>query len=371
MCSLKRTALYDLHRELGAKFVPFAGYDMPVQYPMGVKGEHLHTRAQCGLFDVSHMGQVEVRGEQAAERLETLAPANFVGLAEGHQRYAFFTTEEGGIYDDFMTVNAGDHLYLVVNAACKEQDLALLRTGLGGDVEVTLRDDRALLALQGPAAHAVMLKVLPEATQLLFMQHGRYQHEGHDIWVSRSGYTGEDGFELSLPNEYAERFARLLLEHPEVEPIGLGARDSLRLEAGLCLYGNDITQTTDPVAADLIWAIGKARRQGGEREAGFPGANVIVSRLIERDDARRRVGLIAEGRAPVREGTVLFSADHHEVGKVTSGTFGPSVGKPIMMAYVDPGEAALGTQLFAEVRGKRLPVQVSQMPFVTTHYYRG
>ncbi|MGJ8513184.1 Aminomethyltransferase [Carnimonas sp. R-84981] len=371
MCGLKRTALYDLHCELGAKLVPFAGYEMPVQYPLGVKGEHLHTRAKCGLFDVSHMGQIELRGSQVAERLETLAPANFIGLGEGQQRYGLFTTEDGGIYDDFMTVNAGDHLYLVVNAACKEQDLALLRTGLGSDVEVTLRDDRALLALQGPSAHAVMQTVLPEATQLLFMQHGRYQHEGQDIWVSRSGYTGEDGFEISLPNAYAERFTRTLLEHPEVGAIGLGARDSLRLEAGLCLYGHDIDQSTDPVAAGLIWAIGKARRQGGEREAGFPGANVIVSRLIERDDARRRVGLVAEGRAPVREGALLFSADDREVGKVTSGTFGPSLGKPIMMAYVESDQAALGTQLFAEVRGKRLPVVVSKMPFVPANYYRG
>lgn len=371
MCSLKRTPLYHLHEESGARFVPFAGYEMPVQFANGVKREHEHTRKACGLFDVSHMGQVELHGEQAASRLEGVAPADFIGLAQGQQRYSFFTTAEGGIYDDFMTVNAGDHLYLVVNAACKEQDLALLRTGLEGGVEVVPRDDRALLALQGPQAHQVMARVLPEATELLFMQHGRYELEGESLWVSRSGYTGEDGFEISVGNEYAETFARRLLDEPEVEPIGLGARDSLRLEAGLCLYGHDIDQSTDPVSASLIWAIGKVRRQGGEREAGFPGANVIVSRLLNRDESNKRVGLVGEGRAPIREGARLFDEQDHEVGHVTSGTFGPTLGKPVMMGYVAIAHSQVDTRLFAEVRGKKLPVTVTRMPFVPAHYYRG
>lgn len=370
MCSLKRTPLYALHEECGAKFVPFAGYEMPVQFALGVKREHEHTRSACGLFDVSHMGQVELHGKRLAEQLEALAPADFIGLEEGQQRYSFFTTSEGGIYDDFMTVNAGNHLYLVVNAACKEQDLAILRTGME-DVQVDLLEERALLALQGPAAAEVLARLLPESGQLTFMQHARYELEGHSLWVSRSGYTGEDGFEISVPNQYAEAFARKLLENPEVEPIGLGARDSLRLEAGLCLYGHDIDQKTDPVSANLIWAIGKSRRQGGEHEAGFPGAGVIVSRLINRDELHRRVGLLGEGKAPIREGAKLYDEQDREVGYVTSGTFGPSVGKPVAMGYIETELAEVGTQVFAEVRGKKLPMTISKMPFVPARYYRG
>ncbi|ANF58261.1 glycine cleavage system aminomethyltransferase GcvT [Halotalea alkalilenta] len=371
MCSLKRTPLYSLHAEYGAKFVPFAGYEMPVQYALGVKREHEHTRAACGLFDVSHMGQVLLRGRDAAQSLEALAPGDFIDLEQGAQRYSFFTNPEGGLYDDFMTVNAGDHLYLVVNAACKDQDIALLRIGLDPSVDVVALDDRALLALQGPQAQAVMERICPEANRLLFMQHARFDVEGETLWISRSGYTGEDGFEISLPAAYAEAFARRLLGEPEVELVGLGARDSLRLEAGLCLYGHDIDEHTDPVSASLVWALAKCRRQGGEREGGFPGADVILPRLAARDELERRVGLLGEGRAPIREGTTLFDGEGREVGRVTSGTFGPTVGQPVAMGYVRAQAAALGTKLYAEVRGKRLPMEVVKLPFVPARYHRG
>ncbi|MFY0990285.1 glycine cleavage system aminomethyltransferase GcvT [Halomonas sp. C05BenzN] len=369
MSELKRTPLHDLHRELGAKLVPFAGYEMPVQYPLGVKKEHEHTRASCGLFDVSHMGQVLLSGPSPAQALETLVPADILGLAEGMQRYALFTSEEGGILDDLMVVNAGDHLYLVVNAACKEQDIAHLRRGLSEHrIEVA---DRGLLALQGPQAAAVMQRLCPEACELVFMQHARFEIEGIEVWVSRSGYTGEDGFEISVAAGDTEALARRLLAEEEVEAIGLGARDSLRLEAGLCLYGHDIDTTTTPVEAGLIWAIGKPRRRGGERAGGFPGADLILHQVEAKDHRRKRVGLLGEGRAPVREGAELFSEDGRHVGTVTSGGFGPSVGRPVAMGYVAIEEAAIGGVVHAEVRGKRLPMTVTRMPFVAPGYYRG
>ncbi|MBB3140747.1 glycine cleavage system aminomethyltransferase GcvT [Halomonas organivorans] len=365
----RKTPLYDLHLELGGKMVPFAGYSMPVQYALGVKKEHEHTRQACGLFDVSHMGQVVLRGPQAAEALETLVPADLVGLGEGMQRYGLFTAEDGGILDDLMIVNAGDHLYLVVNAACKEQDIAHLRRGLPHhEIEVL---DRGLLALQGPKAAEVMARLCPAACEMVFMQHGKFTIEGIDVWISRSGYTGEDGFEISVPAEQAEALARRLLAEQEVEPIGLGARDSLRLEAGLCLYGHDIDTGTTPVEGGLIWAIGKPRRRGGERQGGFPGADLILHQVAEKDHRRKRVGLLGEGRAPVREGAELFDAEGHAIGVVTSGGFGPSVGKPVAMGYVVIDHAAVDTTVYAEVRGKRLPMVVSKMPFVTPGYYRG
>ncbi len=370
MSELKRTPLYDLHEELGAKLVPFAGYAMPVQYPLGVKKEHEHTRSACGLFDVSHMGQLLLRGPTPAEALETLVPADIVGLQEGWQRYALFTSEEGGILDDLMVVNAGDHLYLVVNAACRDQDIAHLRRGLfeGHEIEVV---DRGLLALQGPQAAEVMGRLCPEACQMVFMQHGRFEIDGISVWVSRSGYTGEDGFEISVPADQAEVLARRLLDEPEVEAIGLGARDSLRLEAGLCLYGHDIDTQTTPVEAGLIWAIGKPRRRGGERAGGFPGADVVLHQVEARDHQRKRVGLLGEGRAPVREGAELFDAQGNAIGVVTSGGFGPSVGKPVAMGYVAIEAAEIGTGIQAEVRGKRLPMTVTKMPFVAPGYHRG
>ncbi|ATJ82894.1 glycine cleavage system aminomethyltransferase GcvT [Halomonas beimenensis] len=369
MTEQRKTPLHDLHVELGAKMVPFAGYSMPVQYPLGVKKEHEHTREACGLFDVSHMGQVLLRGDKVAEALETLVPADLVGLGEGMQRYGLFTSEEGGILDDLMIVNAGDHLYLVVNAACKEQDIAHLRRGLPRhEVEVL---DRGLLALQGPQAAAVMGRLCPEACDMVFMQHGRFEIDGIPVWISRSGYTGEDGFEISVSAEQTEALARRLLAEQEVEPIGLGARDSLRLEAGLCLYGHDIDTGTTPVEGGLIWAIGKPRRRGGERAGGFPGADLILHQVAEKDHRRKRVGLLGEGRAPVREGAELVDAEGNPVGIVTSGGFGPTVGKPVAMGYVTIDQAEVGTTVYAEVRGKRLPMTVSKMPFVTPGYYRG
>ncbi|PMR70770.1 glycine cleavage system aminomethyltransferase GcvT [Halomonas heilongjiangensis] len=369
MSELKRTPLYDLHLELGAKLVPFAGFEMPVQYPLGVKKEHEHTRGACGLFDVSHMGQVLLRGPSPAEALETLVPADVVGLPEGMQRYALFTSEEGGILDDLMVVNAGDHLYLVVNAACKDQDVAHLRRGLPDhEVEVV---DRGLLALQGPEAKAVMQRLCPDACDMVFMQHGRFEIAGLEVWVSRSGYTGEDGFEISVAADATEALARRLLAEQEVEAIGLGARDSLRLEAGLCLYGHDIDTTTTPLEAGLVWAIGKPRRRGGVRPGGFPGADLILHQIEAKDHRRKRVGLLGEGRAPVREGAELYDANGHHLGVVTSGGFGPGVGRPVAMAYVSISSAEPGTTVYAEVRGKRLPMTVSKMPFVAPGYYRG
>ncbi|MBY5969616.1 glycine cleavage system aminomethyltransferase GcvT [Halomonas denitrificans] len=369
MSDLKTTPLNALHRELGAKMVPFAGYDMPVQYPLGVKKEHEHTRAACGLFDVSHMAQILIRGDDALVALESLVPADLVGLPEGMQRYGLFTSEEGGILDDLMTVNAGDHLYLVVNAACREQDIAHLRRGLPDhEIEVV---DRGLLALQGPKAASVMQRLCPAACDMVFMQHGRFDIDGIPVWVSRSGYTGEDGFEISVPAEQTDALARKLLAEDEVEAIGLGARDSLRLEAGLCLYGHDIDTTTTPVEAGLIWAIGKPRRRGGERAGGFPGADMVLHQIEVKDHQRKRVGLLAEGRAPVREGAELYSEDNQLLGSVTSGGFGPSVGKPVAMGYVTLDHAELGTTVYAEVRGKRLPMTVTRMPVITPGYYRG
>ncbi|PMR75025.1 glycine cleavage system aminomethyltransferase GcvT [Billgrantia endophytica] len=370
MSELKHTPLHDLHLELGGKMVPFAGYDMPVQYPLGVKKEHEHTRAACGLFDVSHMGQILLHGPRPAESLETLVCADIVGLPRGMQRYALFTGQDGGILDDLMVANVGDHLFLVVNAACKDQDLALLETGLDADHHAELLD-RGLLALQGPEAAAVMRRFCPAACDMVFMQQGEFTIDGIEVWVSRSGYTGEDGFEISVPAEQAETLARRLLAEGEVEAIGLGARDSLRLEAGLCLYGHDIDIETTPVEAGLIWAIGKPRRRGGERAAGFPGADLILHQVEIKDHPRKRIGLLGEGRAPVREGAELFSDDDKSIGKVTSGGFGPSVGKPVAMGYVMIEYAEIGTTVYAEVRGKRLPMVVSKMPFVVPGYHRG
>lgn len=371
MSTLHRTPLYTLWQQRGARFVPFAGYEMPVQFEMGIKREHEHTRSQCGLFDVSHMGQMLIHGSQPARALERVSPIDAVGIAPGRQRYGLFTSSVGGIHDDFMAVNAGDHLYLVVNAACRAADAALLRSGLGEGGVLEVVEDRALLALQGPMAREVMRRLCPAATELAFMQHGRFEIMGHELWVSCSGYTGEDGFELSIPAKGAKEIAEWLLDQEEVAPIGLGARDSLRLEAGLCLYGHDMDKETNPVEASLGWAIGKARRQGGEREGGFPGADVILTQQANQDAERKRVGLQADGRAPVREGTRLYTLDGDPIGEVTSGTFGPSVGAPVAMGYVRREFCEPGQKLQAEVRGRRLDMTVTSMPFVTTHYYRG
>jgi glycine cleavage system T protein (aminomethyltransferase) len=367
---VKRTPLYALHTELGGKMVPFAGYAMPVQYPKGILKEHEHTRRQAGLFDVSHMGQVRLTGEGAAAALERLVPVDILGLASGRQRYALFTNEAGGILDDLMVTNAGDHLFLVVNAACKEQDIAHLQRHLAGDCTVTPLEDRALLALQGPQAAAVMGRIAPAVTDLVFMSFAAVEIDGADCFVTRSGYTGEDGFEISIPADKAEAVARRLLAEPEVAPIGLGARDSLRLEAGLCLYGHDMDETTTPVEASLAWALSKARRQDGPRPGGYPGAAIILRQLSE-GVSRRRVGIRPEGRAPVREGAELTDTQGRAVGQVTSGGYGPTVGGPVAMGYVERAFAKPETALHALVRGKAHPVTVAKLPFVTQNYYRG
>lgn len=365
------TPLHALHVEVGAKMVPFAGYDMPVQYALGVKKEHLHTREAAGLFDVSHMGQLRLHGEGAAAALETLVPVDVVDLAEGKQRYAFFTNEQGGILDDLMVANLGDHLFVVVNAACKDQDINHLQAHLPSGVELEIINDRALLALQGPKAAEVLARLQPAVADMLFMDIQQVQIDGIDCIVSRSGYTGEDGYEISVPADQAEALARTLTAFEEVEWIGLGARDSLRLECGLCLYGHDLDETTTPVEASLLWAIQPVRRTGGAREGGFPGADIILSQIATKDVSRKRVGLVGQTKAPVREGTELFDADGAKIGLVTSGTAGPTAGIPVSMAYVRADLVAIGTEVFAEVRGKMLPMLVEKMPFVPQRYYRG
>lgn len=375
MADLKRTVLHGLHLRLGAKMVPFAGYEMPVQYPMGVLKEHLHTRAAAGLFDVSHMGQVLVaaksgRPEDAALALEALVPVDVLGLAEGRQRYAMFTNDAGGILDDLMVANRGDHLFVVVNAACKEADIAHLRQHLGESCDVGEVRDRALLALQGPAAETALGRLVPDVAEMDFMDVAIRGWQGVELWISRSGYTGEDGFEVSVPEHRAEAFAEALLAMEEVAPIGLGARDSLRLEAGLCLYGHDIDETTSPVEAGLNWAIQKARRAGGARAGGFPGADRILRELAD-GPSRRRMGLRPEGRAPMREGTEIY-ADAEAgapVGQVTSGGYGPSIEAPVAMAYL-PAGTATGATVWGDVRGKRLPAAVVPMPFLPNRYKR-
>lgn len=373
---LKKTPLHDLNVSLGARMVPFAGYEMPVQFPAGVLKEHLHTRAAAGLFDVSHMGQVIVRARSgdntdAARALESLVPVDVVGLAEGRQRYALFTAEDGGILDDLMIANRGEHFFVVVNAACKEADLAHMMARIGDSCEVTMLTDRALIALQGPRAEAVLAELWGDIAGMRFMDVRACDLHDADCIVSRSGYTGEDGFEISIPAEQAERVCRHLLDHPDVMPIGLGARDSLRLEAGLCLYGNDIDTTTTPVEAGLEWAIQKVRRTGGDRAGGFPGADNILGQFAS-GAARRRVGLKVDGKAPVRPPARLYSdaEGKAEIGHVTSGGFGPSLEAPIAMGYVPVPLAAPGTPLFAEVRGKYLPVTVTALPFVPNTFKR-
>ncbi|WP_153448254.1 glycine cleavage system aminomethyltransferase GcvT [Vibrio algicola] len=366
-----KTPLYDVHVEAGAKMVPFAGYDMPVQYPLGVKKEHLHTRDAAGLFDVSHMGQLRLKGANAAAGLESLVPVDIIDLPAGKQRYAFFTNEQGGIMDDLMVANLGDHLFVVVNAACKAQDIAHLQANLPSDVEIEVIEDRALLALQGPKAAQVLARIEPSVSEMLFMDVKVIQLNGIECIVSRSGYTGEDGYEISVPSEQAVEFANTLTAFEEVEWIGLGARDSLRLECGLCLYGHDLDTTTTPVEASLLWGISKPRRADGERAGGFPGADIILQQIATKDVVRKRVGLVGQTKAPVREGTKLFDAADNEIGIVTSGTAGPTAGKPVSMAYVSTNLSVIGTEIFADVRGKKLPMLVEKMPFVPQRYYRG
>jgi aminomethyltransferase len=376
--ALKRTPLYALHLACEAKMVPFAGYEMPVQYAPGVLKEHQHTRGFAGLFDVSHMGQIRLRPksgkvEDAARALEVLVPQDILALAPYRQRYAQFVDMRGSILDDLMIANYGDHLFLVVNAACKANDLAHLRAFMSDSCEIEPLEDRALIALQGPKAAEVLATLSPSAAALRFMDAGPHDVMGIACFVSRSGYTGEDGFEISVPANKAQELAtRLLIDHDGiVAPIGLGARDSLRLEAGLCLWGHDIDTTTTPVEAALEWSIQKTRRNGGARPGGFLGAKVVLNQL-EHGAPRRRVGLLAEGRAPIREGAPLFaqSDDQDPIGLVTSGGFGPSTGGPVAMGYLPSALAQNGTTVLAEVRGQRRPMRVAPMPFVPSGYKR-
>jgi aminomethyltransferase len=371
--NLSRTPLYDLHVSLGARTVPFAGYEMPVQYPLGVMKEHLHTRAHAGLFDVSHMGQVELHGAEAAAALESLVPVDVIGLPAGKQRYALFTNDQGGILDDLMIFNTGSYLHLVVNAACKTQDIAHLKKHLGNRCEIRVRDDLALLALQGPGAELALASIAKDSTSIpsIFMGGARLNLAGIDCLVTRSGYTGEDGFEISVPNTHCETLAKALLAAANVQPIGLGARDSLRLEAGLCLYGHDLDTTTTPVEAALTWAIQKVRRTGGARAAGFPGADVILAQLDDSSKVKRkRVGIKPEGRAPIREGVELQNEHGQKIGIVTSGGFAPSVNAPIVMGYVDTSYASTGTKINALLRGNGASVTVVDMPFAPHRYKR-
>lgn len=361
-----RTPLYKLHLELGAKMVPFAGFALPLNYPAGIKAEHLHTRAAAGLFDVSHMGQLRLEGERRAGALETLVPVDVAGIAEGRMRYGFFTNHSGGILDDLMIANAGDHLYVVVNASRKAEDIAHLSAGLGEGARLHELTDRALLALQGPKAAEVLARVAPEVAEMAFMSTRVVRLDGVDCRLSRSGYSGEDGYEISVPADAAEALARRLLAFGEVLAIGLGARDTLRLEAGLPLYGQDLDESTSPVEAGLTWAIGKRRRE----EGGFLGAEAVLGQI--RDGAtRKRVGLAPEGRAPVREGAEVADEEGRRIGQVTSGAFSPSLGRPIAMAYLEAERTQAETRVFALVRGKPLPCLVVKLPFVRHNYYRG
>jgi len=379
---LLETPLHGLHLELGARMVPFAGYSMPVQYPAGLMAEHKHTRTAAGLFDISHMGQLRLSGPDAAAAFETLMPVDVIGLAPGKQRYGLLLDDAGGILDDLMFFNEGnDALFVVVNGACKAADIAHIQARIGGRCRVQPMPDHALLALQGPQAAAVLARLSPGVERFVFMTGGAIRIGDIPAFATRSGYTGEDGFEISVAADQADALARLLLAQQEVQPIGLGARNSLRLEAGLCLYGNDIDTTTTPVEASLTWAIQKVRRSGGARAGGFPGADKILAQLAVAADlaghvdqqilTRRRVGLVALERVPVREGCALQSFEGHAIGTVTSGLLGPTAERPIAMGYVATAFSEPGTRVQAIVRGKPVPMEVSTMPFVPTRYFRG
>jgi aminomethyltransferase len=365
---LKRTPLYALHRELGARLLAFAGYEMPVQYPTGILAEHAQTRTAAGLFDVSHMGQVRLTakpGQMTAKALETLVPGDIAGLQPGQQRYTQFTNQAGGILDDLMVTSTGDHLLLVINAACKDADLAHLQKHLAAACEVKPTFSRGLLALQGPLASQALARVAPAVATMKFMTGAFVMIDGARCYVTRSGYTGGDGYEISTSSDKTEAIARKLLAQPEVKPIGLGARDSLRLEAGLCLYGHDIDTTTTPIEAGLLWSIGKERRMQG----GFPGAAVMRKQIAE-GAPRKRVGLLPEGKAIAREGAEIAIAGKI-AGKVTSGGFAPTLGRAVAMGYVERAQSGYGTKVELVVRGKPLPAEIVPMPFVKHAYYRG
>ena len=374
---LLQVPLNDLHLALGARMVPFAGYAMPVQYPEGLMAEHKHTRTAAGLFDVSHMGQLRLVGPDAAAAFESLIPVDVIDLAVGKQRYGLLLNEEGGIIDDLMFVNRGTDIFVIVNGTCKVGDIAHIQAKIGNRCQVAPMPERALLALQGPQAVTALSRLAPGVEKLVFMTGGNFSvqtgERAIDVYLTRSGYTGEDGFEISVHASDALALAQALLAQPEVKPIGLGARNSLRLEAGLPLYGNDVDNTTTPVEAGLQWAIQKVRRAGGARAGGFPGADKILAQLGGEPGSvtRKRVGLKALARIPVREHTELQSATGERLGEVTSGLLGPTIDQPIAMGYVPPTHAALGSQVNAIVRGKPVQMEVVAMPFVPTNYFRG
>ena len=370
--ALLKTPLHALHAELGARMVPFAGYSMPVQFPAGVMAEHHHTRRAAGLFDVSHMGQLRLAGPDAAAAFESLMPVDVLDLPVGKQRYGLLLTDAGTIIDDLMFFNRGDDIFVIVNGACKAGDMAHIQAKIGSRCRVIPMPERALLALQGPQAVTALSRLLTNVEKLVFMTGGAFTWEGTDLFITRSGYTGEDGFEISVADTHAELLARTLLAQPEVQPVGLGARNSLRMEAGLCLYGNDIDTTTTPVEAGLNWAIQKVRREGGARAGGFPGADRVLGQLSGAVPvARKRVGLVALERVPVRERTPLQDGAGNPIGEVTSGLLGPTIDKPVAMGYVDAAFAAVGTRVIAIVRGKPVAMEVSAMPFVPNRYFRG
>ncbi len=367
---LLKTPLHALHQELGAKMVTFAGYSMPVSYPAGIIAEHRHCRSSAALFDVSHMGQIRLVGADAAEALETLVPADVLELTPGRQRYSYFTSSSGGILDDLMITRRGSDLLLVVNASCKQADIQHLMTHIGHRCSIQPLPQQALLALQGPLAAAALGRLSAALPRLIFMSGMSVELLGSTCHVTRSGYTGEDGFEISVPAERATELARALLAMPEVKPAGLGARDTLRMEAGMCLYGHDIDGATTPIEAGLTWAIQKIRRPGGARAGGYPGAAAIGAQLA-RGCAVKRVGLLGLERVPVREGAVLHDAQGHKLGKVTSGTIAPSVDKPIAMGYVAANHALPSHELYADVRGRAQPMRVTPLPFAPHRYFRG
>lgn len=366
--NLQKTPFYELHQQAGAKLVPFAGFSMPVQYALGIKKEHLHTRAEAGLFDVSHMGQVRLTGKNVKEKLEKLVPVDIIDLPLMKQRYALFTNEQGGVLDDFMVVNIGeDELFLVVNAACKEADVAHLKANLA-DCEVSLFTDKALLALQGPKAREVMAKISSTAAEMTFMSAENLTLNGIECFVTCSGYTGEDGYEISVDNKNAVALAEALLAFSEVEWIGLGARDSLRLEAGLCLYGHELSAEISPIEAGIRWAISKARRADEVRAGGYQGAEVIMSQMANGTEFKK-LALISQGKAPVRDGSILVDENDQQIGIVTSGGYSPSLSVPIALGRVATKYAK--SHVFALVRNKKIAMMVVDLPFVQQKYYRG
>ena len=365
---LKRTPLYTLHKELKGRMVPFAGYEMPVQFPAGIRAEHAHTRDMAGLFDISHMGQIVIVGENVAVNLEKLVPGDIQGLSMMHQRYTVFTNNDGGILDDLMVTRMADHHFLVVNAACKDSDFNYLEKSLGSDYKVTMLVDKALLAIQGPAASTVLSRFHPQLGEIPFLSAENVNLSGVACLIHRCGYTGEDGYEISVDAKDAETLARILLEQPEVMPIGLGARDTLRLEAGLCLYGYDLDNTTTPIEADMAWLIGRKYRVKNPVPAGFPGAAIILSQLSA-GSSRIRKGFRPQGRIPVREGATIFERDGVKVGIITSGGYGQTVGGPIAMGYVDSGSVG-HTDYHVEIRKQKYDLINVDLPFVEHRYYK-